>query len=256
MIQNNSDPGAAALSYDPDRELNELYTAITGRRAFSYSPQRDPLYRAYADDYQQSGRLAMRDTMGQAAALTGGYGSSYAQAAGQQQYDAYLRSLSELLPELYGMAYQQYSDQGQALRQAYDLAAGRQQSAYQQDRDRLADERYEAQQQAAAAQTAFKQTQTQYTNLVKLISATGYTPTDAELKAAGLSRAQAAALRQEYLRLNGLLPVAASAGGGGGGGSGKDRTANKKVGKATSNGVTGASVAAGGLKIRVKADGK
>ena len=65
--------------YDPDAELERLYAAITGRPAFSYDPASDPVYNSYAQSYQRRGRLAMRNTMGQAAALTGGYGSSYAQ---------------------------------------------------------------------------------------------------------------------------------------------------------------------------------
>ena len=95
--------------YDPDAELERLYAAITGRPAFSYDPASDPVYNSYAQSYRRRGRLAMRDTMGQAAALTGGYGSSYAQSVGQQQYDSYLQSLGEALPELYGMAWQRYN---------------------------------------------------------------------------------------------------------------------------------------------------
>ena len=103
-----------------DAEVEALYQAIMGRQPFSYRAADDPLYRSYADRYVQNGRLAMRDTMGSAAALTGGYGSSYAQGVGQQRYDEYLRQLSEAVPELYGMAFQRYQAEGEALRDAYD----------------------------------------------------------------------------------------------------------------------------------------
>ena len=233
-----------------DREVDSLYAAIKGRKAFSYNPNTDPMYRSYADRYVQDGRMAMRHSMGQAAALTGGYGSSYSQSVGQQQYDEYLRSLSQVLPELYGLAWQQYSEQGAALRDAYDMARQRQQTetarqetAYQRSRDALADKRYEAQQAEAARQTAYKQMQTAYTNLVKLISTTGYQPDEQQLQEAGLSRAQAEALRQEYLRANGLLP--GSGGGGGGGGGGYRRSSSsdsaRRTGKATAAGITGAN---------------
>lgn len=192
-------------------ELEALYQALIGRQPFQYRAQDDPLYRSYADRYVQNGRMAMRDTMAGAAALTGGYGSSYAQTVGQQQYDEYLRLLSEALPELYGMAYQQYRDEGEALRDRYDLAHGRAEdaynreqaaraAAYQQHRDALADERYAAEQESKAAQQRYKQQQDSYQNLVKLISGTGYVPTDSELGAAGLSRSSADALRKEYER--------------------------------------------------------
>ena len=129
----------SAAGYQPDRELDSLYSAITNRRTFSYDPGSDPLYRSYARQYTQNGRMAMRDTMGQAAALTGGYGSSYSQSLGQQQYNEYMRSLSDVMPELYSMAYQQYKDQGAAMQNAYNMAYQREETEYQRQRDAAAD---------------------------------------------------------------------------------------------------------------------
>ena len=197
-----------------DAELDALYAALTGRQPFRYRAEEDPLYRSYADRYVQNGRMAMRDTMGSAAALTGGYGSSYAQAAGQQQYDEYLRLLGEALPELYGMAYQQYLDEGAALRERYDLSYQRREdelsrrqaaeaAAYQRERDAISDERYRTEQASRAEQQRYQQQQDSYQKLVRLITGSGYTPSDAELAAAGMSRASADALRREYEQENG-----------------------------------------------------
>ena len=174
-----------------DAQLDALYAAITGRQSFSYRADQDPLYRAYAQRYIQNGRMAMRDTMGQAAALTGGYASSYAQALGQQQYDEYLRALSEALPEFYGMAWEQYQAQGQKLKDAYDLAYQRSQADYARQQDVL-----EAQRQGEAA--AYQRQQAGYQQLYALISATGYVPGDEELEAAGMSRARAEALHRAW----------------------------------------------------------
>jgi len=175
-------------SYESDPELDSLFHAITGRRAFTYTPSADPLYRAAADRAVQNGRLAMRDTMGQAAALTGGYGSSYAQRVGQQQYGEYLRSLSEAMPQFYSLAYQRYNDEGKALRDAYDLSWQRREAADRRSRD---DEklRYDRQRDS-------------YKLLYQLIAATGFDPEDGDLAAAGMSRAQANALREAYERQN------------------------------------------------------
>ena len=197
-----------------DREVEQLYSAITQRPAFSYAPASDPLYRGYADRYVQGGRLAMRDTVGQSAALTGGYASSYAQSAGQQRYDEYLRQLGEVLPELYGQAWERYRAEGEDLREQYGLAWQRRADQYQRGRDALADRRWETEQQQKAAESAYRRQQDSYAQLYKLIASTGYQPTDAELEAAGLSRAQAEALRYEYLRQ--ITPVEAASGGGGG----------------------------------------
>lgn len=181
--------------YDPDAELERLYAAITGRPAFSYDPASDPVYNSYAQSYQRRGRLAMRDTMGQAAVLTGGYGSSYAQSVGQQQYDSYLQSLGEALPELYGMAWQRYNAEGDALKTAWELASER--SEVRRESEREAAER-----EAAAQKSAETARRGNYDRLYKLIYNSGYNPNETELSDSGMTGEQAAALLAEYRRRN------------------------------------------------------
>ena len=198
-------------STDLDSELEKLYGTITSRR-FSYTPSTDPLYRSYADSYARRGRMAMRDSMGQAAALTGGYGSSYSQSVGQQQYNEYLQSLSDVLPELYDMAYTRYQSEGDSLRAAYDMNWQRREDEYQRSRDSQADA-------FAAEEREYERKRRAYDDLVALISGSGYIPTDEDLAEAGLSREQAEALRQEYLRKNKLLKKSGSGSSGGGSGN-------------------------------------
>lgn len=185
----------STILYDPDAELERLYAAITGRPAFSYDPTSDPVYNSYAQSYQRRGRLAMRDTMGQAAALTGGYGSSYAQSVGQQQYDSYLQSLGEALPELYGMAWQRYNAEGDALKTAWELASER--SEVRRESEREAAER-----EAAAQKSAETARRGNYDRLYKLIYNSGYNPNETELLDSGMTGEQAAALLAEYRRRN------------------------------------------------------
>lgn len=185
----------STILYDPDAELERLYAAITGRPAFSYDPASDPVYNSYAQSYQRRGRLAMRDTMGQAAALTGGYGSSYAQSVGQQQYDSYLQSLGEALPELYGMAWQRYNAEGDALKTAWELASER--SEVRRESEREASER-----EAAAQKSAETARRGNYDRLYKLIYNSGYNPNETELSDSGMTGEQAAALLAEYRRRN------------------------------------------------------
>ena len=170
----------STILYDPDAELERLYAAITGRPAFSYDPTSDPVYDSYAQSYQRRGRLAMRDTMGQAAALTGGYGSSYAQSVGQQQYDSYLQSLGEALPELYGMAWQRYNAEGDALKTAWELASER--SEVRRESEREAAER-----EAAAQKSAETARRGNYDRLYKLIYNSGYNPNETELSDSGMT---------------------------------------------------------------------
>lgn len=93
-------------------QINALLNQIQNRPKFNYDLASDPLYNQYAQRYQQLGKMAMEDTMGQSAALTGGYGNSYAQTAGQQQYNQYMQGLNDVIPELRNSAYQMYNDEG------------------------------------------------------------------------------------------------------------------------------------------------
>ena len=194
-------------------QLNDIFDRIQNREKFSYDVNADPLYDMYKDKYVTQGKVAMKDTMGQAAGLTGGYGSTYSQQVGQQTYDSYLQNLSDVIPELYGMAYDKYQDEGADLKDQYSMLGQMRDTEYNMYRDALGDYNYQQ-------ETDYAHQQQAYANLVALISKSGYNPTDAELAAAGLTREAASALRQEYLRANGLLAPASSGGGGGGGGGG------------------------------------
>ena len=102
------------------------------RDPFSYDFNSDALYQQYKDQYIQQGQLAMMDTMGQAAAMTGGYGSSYAQSVGQQVYNQYLGQLNSIMPELYDRAYGIYQQEGQELLDMYNAYLGLSQNDYNQ----------------------------------------------------------------------------------------------------------------------------
>lgn len=192
-------------------QMSDLYNKITNRTPFSYDAAKDPLYQSYKDQYIQGGKLAMKDTMGQAAALTGGYSNTYGQQVGQQAYDAYLQNLGEVVPQLYNMAYQQYQDQGDALTKQYAMLGDLRDQEYGRYRDALGDwegeRNYAAQLEAedykrrtAAETTAYNRQQDAYANLYAAIKSSGYVPSDYELQAAGMTRAAADAIAAEYQR--------------------------------------------------------
>lgn len=112
---------------------------IMEREDFSYDPAGDALYNRYKNYYENAGRRAMEDTMGVSAALTGGYGSTYAQTAAQQAYAAQMGALQEKIPELYALALESYRAEGDALQNRYDLLKGQEQLNYSRYRDRAAD---------------------------------------------------------------------------------------------------------------------
>lgn len=107
-----------------DAQLSQLYDRIMNREKFSYDLNGDALYQQYKDQYQSLGRQAMADTMGNATALTGGYGNSYAATVGNQAYQRYLQQLNDIVPELYQQAYNRYTQEGADLLNQYNLAYG------------------------------------------------------------------------------------------------------------------------------------
>ena len=120
-------------------QLNDKISQILNREKFSYDLNGDAIYQQYADQYAQHGKMAMMDTMGQAQAMTGGYGNSYAQSAGQQAYQAYLQQLNEVVPELYGMALDQYNQEGQDMYNQASLMAQMEDQDYGRYRDEVSD---------------------------------------------------------------------------------------------------------------------
>lgn len=203
-----------------DQALQNLFDEIMNYEKFSYNSRDDMLYQAYKQSYTNAGRLAMEDTMGQAAALTGGYGSSYSQAVGEQQYGAYLQKLNDVLPETYGMAYQQYQDEKNGLQDRYAMTGQLAESEYRKYQDRLsnyyqelgywqdaADTAYNRQQYADQIaydreQDAYAKQQDAYDRLVSMITTMGYNPSADELTAAGMSAGHLQAYLNYYNMLN------------------------------------------------------
>ena len=89
--------------------LNSVKDSIQNYGDFSYDVNSDALYQQYAEQYARNGKIAMQDTMGQAAALTGGYGNSYASSVGNQAYQSYMQQLNDKVPELYQLALDRYN---------------------------------------------------------------------------------------------------------------------------------------------------
>lgn len=206
MLQSQK-PGDYSGKYTQQAEA--LLGQIISRKPFSYDANSDPLYQIYKDRYIMGGQRAMENAMGQAAQLTGGYGNTYAQTVGQQQYQQYMEGLNDKVPELAQQAYTRYQGEGDRLRQSYqllqsadDTAYGRwadgynrwnnetqqaqsaYESAYDRDYSRYNDQRnYDQQQSHSARQYA-------YQTAMSVIQ-TGNVPTDDLLRAAGISRADA-----------------------------------------------------------------
>lgn len=112
--QNASDKALSAAKAMGNFKYNSNYTnKITGLLdkaenmdfKFNYSLTDDPAYASYRDQYVHNGQLAAQDAAGNAAAQSGGYGSTAAVAASQQAYNESLTQLNNIVPDLYDKAY-------------------------------------------------------------------------------------------------------------------------------------------------------
>ena len=231
-----------------DTRINELAQQYAERPDFQYNVNQDALYQQYKDRYTQNAKRSMKDTMGQAATLTGGYGSTYGQMVGQQAYDETMRGLTDKIPELEGRAYERYNQQGQDILNQYNLmnqlgAADQQTRQYQQEWD-FNQQKYADQQ----GQYADAQKQQAYQNLSNAILTSGYIPNPDELAAAGMTEEQANAFKQawvganpdiawytgaitaeDYFKLTGKNPPGVGGGGSGYGGSKKKKSTKDEV---------------------------
>lgn len=135
-----------------DDAIAGLLDKITNRDKFSYDINGDALYQQYKDQFINKGNLAMQDTIGQASAMTGGFGNSYAQSVGQQTYQGYLQQLNDKVPELYQLALDQYNREGDDMYKQLALLADRDESDYNRHRDNVSDSQWKADHDAAMYQ--------------------------------------------------------------------------------------------------------
>jgi hypothetical protein len=121
-------------------------------------------YKGLQRDYQQGGQMAMKDTLGQVAARTGGMASSYATSAANQSYNNYMQGLESAARSLFNDEYSRAKDKYNTARDEYNTAYGEYRDAvgderyktewdYKVGRDQLADERYNDTQKKEAVKT-------------------------------------------------------------------------------------------------------
>jgi hypothetical protein len=116
--------------YRNQTAYDDVMNKILNREKFSYDLNGDALYQQYKDKYTQEGKMASANVMGQAAAMTGGYGNSYAASVGNQAYQASLQNLNDIIPELYQMAYDRYNQEGQDLYNQYGMLSNDRSTEY------------------------------------------------------------------------------------------------------------------------------
>lgn len=111
------------FKYSKQSDYDKALSAISNRKAFQYDLSDDMLFQQAKEQYQQMGKTAMADTIGQASAMTGGYGNSYATTAGAQAYNNYLQELNNSIGDYYSMALSTYNNETDRLNSIYNAYA-------------------------------------------------------------------------------------------------------------------------------------
>ena len=133
-------------------QVREMMDKIMNREKFSYDVDTDPLFQQALASAMNSGKQAMQDTIGQASALTGGYGSTYATTAGNQAYNSFIEDAYDNLPQYYQMAMEAYQMEGDEMYRQYGMLSTEDDKEYNrnimaydatyQHRNRMYDEAY------------------------------------------------------------------------------------------------------------------
>lgn len=219
-----SSAGAASGGYvsesftDPYAGQRAALIDKLANREFSYDPDTDPAYQSYVSQYRRESERAGKDALAQAAALTGGQASTAAVTAAAQAADYYNSKAGDVLPDLYKLAYQMYAGENQTLLDQLDLLTGLTEREYSRwsaadsagydrwkDSQETAYQRYldtmeRAQQDdKMVSDNRRKDSDTAYERAMAFLSQ-GVMPTDQMLDAAGITKAQAQALRANALR--------------------------------------------------------
>lgn len=93
-------PGSYTSAY-----ADQLTDARNNVLNFKYDPLQDASYQALAKIYGARGNQAAQDTLGEAASLNGGFGTSYAVSAAQQARNQYNQELAAMIPDLEANAF-------------------------------------------------------------------------------------------------------------------------------------------------------
>lgn len=120
-------------------QIQGILDTINSRPAFNYNAAEDPMYRMYRDQYMRMGNRAAEDAQAQAAALTGGYGSTYGAGVGQQAYQGYLAELNNQVPALMQLAQERYQNEFNNDMSRLSALQGLEEYAYGQYRDKMGD---------------------------------------------------------------------------------------------------------------------
>ena len=108
------------FSYGNESAYQAALNKVINPEAFSYDMEADPVWQSLRTTAEREGTRAMKDTLGQVSARTGGLASSYGASAAAQANNYYMQQLQDQIPTLYKDAYNRYLEEYQMQRNALD----------------------------------------------------------------------------------------------------------------------------------------
>ncbi len=122
-----------------DDSKSKILNNLTNRKSFSYNPEEDPLYNTYKSIYLKLGNDAYDRAMADNSLRMGGMQNSSAQSAAMQAQGKYNSMLASKIPDLYKLAYEKYSDEGDNIYKLMETLRNLDSDDYSKYRDLIKD---------------------------------------------------------------------------------------------------------------------
>lgn len=134
--KNRIDSGYKSSYSDTLSDLADKYM----NNEFKFNANDSLEYQQYNDKYKREGATQQENVQGSYSANTGGYTNSYAQAAGQKEYNNFMDELQNKIPTLKNNAYQNWSSQQEDTLNKISTLQGFDNAQYQRYRDKVQDD--------------------------------------------------------------------------------------------------------------------
>lgn len=134
--KNRIDSGYKSNYSDTLNSLADKYM----NNEFKFNADDSSEYQQYNDKYKREGKVQQENVQGSYSANTGGYTNSYAQAAGQKEYNNFMDELQNKIPSLKNSAYQNWSSQQEDTLNKISTLQGFDNAQYQRYRDKVQDD--------------------------------------------------------------------------------------------------------------------
>lgn len=134
--KNRIDGGYKSNYSDTLSDLADKYM----NNEFKFNADDSSEYQQYNDKYKREGKVQQENVQGSYSANTGGYTNSYAQAAGQKEYNNFMDELQNKIPSLKNSAYQNWSSQQEDTLNKISTLQGFDNAQYQRYRDKVQDD--------------------------------------------------------------------------------------------------------------------